>query len=96
MDLTKGGTVADELKDIPTRRWWKVTFAIPAILFLIIGLIDLFLSKGQSFQILLIGLMLTSSQLATSVLKKPTYQIGAQILTLIFALLFLYQIYFLR
>lgn len=94
MNLTKGGTVVDELKDIPTRKWWKVAFAIPTVLFMILGLIDLYISKGHRFQILLLGLMLSSIQMAKSVLKKPAHQIGAQILTLIFALLFLYQIYF--
>ena len=93
MDLTKGGSVGDELKNIPNRTWWKVTFAIPALLFLVLGMIDLLVSQGHRFQILLIGLMLGSSQLANSVLKKAAHKTGAQTLSLIFAIMLLYQLY---
>lgn len=94
MKLTKKDTVLEELNDIPQRGWWKVSFSAPAVLFLVLGGIDFFVSDDHRTQILLVGLILGSNLLATSYLKNRTYKIIAQLSSLIFALIFISQSYF--
>lgn len=92
MKLTQSGTVLEELKDIPKRNWWKITFAVPPIVFLVLGVMDVIVSTNHRTTILLIGLMLSSNHLATSILQSNTHKKIAQSLSLIFSLILLYQL----
>ena len=93
MKLTQGGTVVEELKGIPKRNWWKITFAVPPIIFLVLGVIDFVVSTDHRTTILLIGLLLASNHLATSILQNILYKKIAGSLSLIFSLLVIYQLF---
>ncbi|HCW76884.1 MAG TPA: hypothetical protein DHU63_10155 [Candidatus Marinimicrobia bacterium] len=66
---------------------------VPPIIFLVLGVIDFVVSTDHRTTILLIGLLLASNHLATSILQNILYKKIAGSLSLIFSLLVIYQLF---
>ncbi len=96
MKLTKGGSIREELNEIPTRNWWKYGFLFPPILFFTLGVIDLFMSGPKLNMFLLIGAILLTNHLSVSFFKKSSYKKASGFLAIIFTLIFIYQVNFLQ
>lgn len=90
MKLTKGGTITEELRDIPTRRWWRISFLIPTILFFVIAVLDLFLSEEFTPIFFLFAMMTLLPQLTAYYLRKKSHKLISQGLNLICVGLYAY------
>ncbi len=91
MKLTKGGTVVEEMKDIPNRKWWRISNLIPSVLFLIIGVIDLIMSDEFHPMFLLIGMILFLNHLSVYHLKKKSHRMLSLGAVLISVAILFYQ-----
>ena len=74
MKLTKGGTIREELKEIPTRNWWKYGYLVPIALILILGVIDLFMSGPALNIFLIVGPLTLFNHFSISFYKKESHK----------------------
>ena len=94
MRLTNGGSIREELNEIPTRNWWKYGFLIPPVLFIALGVIDLFMSGPKLNIFLLIGSGLLLNHLSASFLKKRSHIRIAGFSGVVIWLIFFYTQFF--
>ncbi len=67
---------------------------VPPLLFLLIGVIDLFISEKFNPLFFLIGMIVLLPQLTANYLKKKSHKMLSQGLNLIFVVLFIYLQFF--
>ena len=94
MILTKGGSIIEELKDIPKRKWWRISMLIPPLLAILLGVIDLSMSEEFHPSFFLIGMLFLLPQITANYLKKKSHKKLARGLNLIFLCLFWYLFFF--
>lgn len=90
MKLTQSGSIKEELKEIPRRNWWKYTFLVPLILFVVIGVIGLFDPEYDSRQYLLFGILLLLNHLSASFLNKQLHRQVLGFVAIIIAVVILF------
>ncbi len=94
MILTKGGSIIEELKDIPKRKWWRISMLIPPLLAILLGVIDLSMSEEFHPSFFLIGMLFLLPQITANYLKKKSHRIFSSGLNLLVIVLYFYLLFF--